>query len=156
MIFEQKIKDRCNGNAALRATLLFLTLSLILCQSGCGRHIKVYLERPAEMPQPAWVGVYFLSMESALDGMSNIELSDPDAVSVGGEVVYKEVYPLHPGGAIHRIILKDYNPEIRWVVVAAGIPDNPQCARKKVPVKEGSKLKISVTVNEKCIDLKID
>lgn len=155
MIKDQKMKSRNSGDG-IRASLMVLALALLIGQAGCGRHIKVYLERPAEMPQPAWVGVYFISMESALDGMSNIQLSDPDAVSIGGEVIHKEVYPLHPGGEIHRIILDDYNQDIRWVVVAAGIPDNPQCARKKVPVKEGAKLKLIVTVNEECIDLKID
>jgi hypothetical protein len=155
MATDQKFNPRFPGGAP-KASLLLLVLALLMVQTGCGRHIKVYLERPAETPQPAWVGVYFLSNESALDGMSNIELSDPDAVPVGGEVIYKEVYPLHPGGDINRIVLDDYNPEIRWVVVAAGIPDDPLCARHKVPVQEGAKLKLIVTVNEKCIDLKID
>jgi predicted component of type VI protein secretion system len=124
--------------------------------TGCGqRYIQVDLERPGDLPRPVWVGVYFLSQESALDDVDTSRLADPDGVPLGDGVVKKEVYPLHPGGVVKRISLKGYDPLIRWVVVAAGFPEPRGCARQKVLVKEGAKLTIAATVGEECIRLQL-
>ena len=136
---------------ATAAGALAVAAVLIGCAGCGGRYIGVELDRPASLDQPAWVGVYFLSQETALDDVDNVQLADPDGVPQGGGVVRKEVYPLFPGGDTRRIELKDYDPQIRWIVVAAGLPGSPACAREKIPVKEGAKLMVSVSVAEQCV-----
>ncbi len=71
-------------------------------------------------------------------------------------MVDKEVFPVYPGELAHQINMKDYDPEIRWVVVAAGFPDARRCARQRIPVGEGASLKIRVIVDEDCIFLDLD
>lgn|GEM_PF-2082218 len=153
-----KMERSSFAGGSLRLLFSILALTALIFATGCGkRYIKIDLDRPADLSQPAWVGIYFLSAESALDELNNIQLSDPDpnAVPLGGGVVRKEVYSLHPGAEIQRIALEEYNAEIRWVVVAAGFHKAEPCARQKIQVKENAKLAITATVNEKCIDLKI-
>jgi predicted component of type VI protein secretion system len=134
-----------------------IALMGLVLLSGCGqRAIKINLDRPAELSQPAWVGVYFLSQETALNELGNDQLADPDGVDRGAGVVDKEVFPVYPGDAAHQINMKDYDPEIRWVVVAAGFPDARRCARQRIPVREGASLKIRVIVDEDCIFLDLD
>jgi hypothetical protein len=131
-------------------------VALWLC-AGCGsRYIVLNLDRPASLSQPAWVGVYFLSQELALDGMEDVQLVDPDGIDVGDAIIDKEVYPLYPGGPARKIELKDFDPAIRWVVIAAGLPDDPPCARKTVPVEENAELTLSVTVGEDCVVIDIE
>lgn len=135
---------------------LIALMGLVLL-SGCGkRTIKIDLDRPAELSQPAWVGVYFLSQETALNELENDLLADPDGVELGSGVVDKQVFPVYPGDAAHQINMKDYDPEIRWIVVAAGFPDARRCARQRIPVNEGATLKIRVIVDEDCIFLDLD
>ena len=132
----------------------FLAIAGLILIAGCGKcYIKIDLARSGSPERPVWVGVYFLSQESALDDRDNAELSNPDGIPLGDGVIEKEVYPLYPDGEIRQIERKPFKPEISWVVVAAGFPDAKPCARKKVQVKEGAKLTITVTVDEECINL---
>ncbi len=140
----------------MRLIKILAIAGLILC-AGCGKsYVRVHLDRPDNLKQPAWVGVYFLSQESVLDDLDNIRLSDPDAVPLGEGIVDKEVYPIYPGEEVRRIERLEFDPEIRWVVIAAGFPDAQRCAREKVRVDEGAKLTLTVTVDEKCINLDTD
>ena len=139
------------------ASILLWAIAGLILVAGCGqRYIKVNLERPGSLSQPAWVGVYFLSQESALDGLDNRQLADPDAVAPGGGVVRKEVIPLYPGGQVRHFELKPYQEEIQWVVVAAGFPDAQECALRKIQVPKGAKLTINVSVTENCVNVDID
>lgn len=129
----------------------------LIAVGGCGKsYLQVNLYRPESFSQPAWVGVYFLSQESALDDKDNAQLSDPEGVPLGNGVVDKEVFAVVPGAGAHEIPRPEYNPQICFIVIAAGFPDADPCTRQKVPVKKGAELNITVTVNEKCIDLRID
>ena len=149
--------DERRGKGGLTGLVGVLAIAGLIFMAGCGKsYIKVNLERPGYLPRPAWVGVYLLSQESALDDMDNAQLTDPEGVPLSGGVVYKEVYSLHPGEPARRIVREDFEREIRWVVVAAGFPNAKPCAREKVSVKEGAKLTIAVTVDEECIDVDID
>ncbi len=136
--------------AACRLRLCLLGVCL-LGLAGCGgRYIRINLDRPADLNQPAWVGAYFLSQESALNNIDNIQLADPNGVSQPG-IVHKEVFPLYPGDQAHMIDMSNYDPQIRWIVIAAGFADAKPCARTKIPVEDGAKLKIGVRVLDDCI-----
>jgi predicted component of type VI protein secretion system len=127
----------------------------LLVLTGCGsRYINVNVERTPEAQQPAWVGVYFLELESALSGRNYVELADPDAVPIGGGVVDKVVFSLPPGKT-RNIERKEYDERIRWIVVAAGFPGSPECAGKKLEVEKGAELDLIVTVYENCIDTQL-
>lgn len=139
----------------LRMACLLGVIGLMAC-AGCGsRYIAIELDRPTDLDRPAWIGVYFLDQETALDGHDNVQLADPDAVGIGAGVVAKEVYSLQPGTA-KTIRMEEYDQQIQWIVVAAGFPGDPECARKKIPVEEGSKLSLSITVHRDCITVDAD
>ena len=154
------IKQDLTGRMAKvsgRVLVYCLVIGGLCLAAGCGsRYIMIDLERPVELKQPVWVGVYFLSQETALDDLENHELTDPDGVELGGAVVYKEVYSLYPGDEARPIKLEKYDESIRWIVVAAGIADPQECARWKKEVEEGAKLKIAMTVDDQCISVVID
>ena len=134
-----------------------LAVAGLILSAGCGKsYIRINLYRPSILEQPAWIGVYFLSQESALDDKDNIQLSDPDGIPLGDGVVDKEVYPLYPDDPVRKIRREKFDPQIRWVVVAAGFPDALPCARQRIRVDEDAKLTLDVSVNEDCIDVHID
>jgi hypothetical protein len=151
-----------NTRGSITKTLRVVFLGVValvglVLVSGCGqRYIKIDLDRPDELSQPAWVGVYFLSQETVLNDLENDQLADPDGVDGVAGVVDKEVFPVYPGDQAHQINKKEYDPKIRWIVVAAGFPDARPCARQQIPVSEGADLKIRVIVDEDCIFLDID
>lgn len=142
------------GSRAASGCFLIACLAL-LAGCGGGRYIKIDLSRPADLSQPVWVGTYFLSQDSALDLYTNAELVDPD-LEIDDGVIHKEVFPLYPGDASRHIELTEPSQQIRCVVVAAGIPDAPPCARQKVAVPAGAKLAIAVTVSAGCVDVRVD
>ena len=138
-----------------RVACLIVVVGLVAC-AGCGsRYIDIQLDRPTDLDQPAWIGVYFLDQETALDSFENLQLADPDAIGIGAGVVDKEVYSLQPG-AVKTIRMEDYAEQIQWIVVAAGFPGDPECARKMIAVKEGAKLNLSITVHSDCITVDVD
>jgi len=156
MLFRKKTRSRFGDTFKMMSIWLLAVLGLTVI-SGCGqRYIQIDLNRPENFSQPVWVGVYFLSKERALDDMDNNQLADPEGVVGVSGVLDKLVRPLYPGEVASPILMKDYDKEIRWVVVAAGFPEATRCARLQVPVKEDAELKIQVTVNKECISLEMD
>jgi len=140
------------------ATGLLILIGLFLL-SGCGqRYVNVNLIRPPNFDKSVWVGVYFLSQETALDDLDNIVLADPDNENelAGRGVVHKEIFPLYPAEEAHLIQMPKYDPAIRFIVVVAGIPDANPCARQSYTLKENAELTIYAILNEKCIDLRIE
>lgn len=127
---------------------------------GCGgdSFIRAELERGAEQKQPAWVGVYYLSQESAIDAFESSDLvsrtkADEKLAGVAG-IVMKEINPVYPDEPV--IILKEAPDEsIRWIVLVANLKGGA-CSRQKLPVKKGQTLKLKVTVEESCLVLKKD
>ncbi len=127
---------------------------MLLGLAGCGqRYIAVELDRPENLPQPVWVGVYFLSQESALENYSNAELATESRVEGADGVVHERVFAIKPGDR-RQIELQEYDERIGWVEVAAGLPD--RCARQRIAVESGAKLRIMITVTETCIELTTD
>jgi len=149
-------KRACLGDRCRTTSIGVLALAVLTLLAGCGKsHINLDLVRSGDSERAVWVGVYFLSQESVLDDKDATVLSNPDGVSLGGGVIDKEVFAVYPKAEAHRIDLEDFNPEISWVLVAAGFPDAMECARQKVQVKD-DKLNIAVTVGKECITLDTD
>jgi hypothetical protein len=120
---------------------------------ACGGPSKLRLsvERDAGFEHPTYVGVYFLSQESVLDGEPLVELIDnPDQYTDG--VVHKEFVTVYPGDT-KLVELIGPDPRISWVVVVADFADSP-CARAKQPVPSGSSLSLLVDLQEKCVELR--
>jgi predicted component of type VI protein secretion system len=155
MLFRKKTRSRFGATFKMMSLGVLVILGLAII-SGCGqRYIKIDLNRSDKFNQPVWVGVYFLSQETALDAMESKELADPNGRELGSGVLRKTVFPLYPGEKAAPILEENYNPEIRWVVIAAGFPHTRRCARLKVPVTEGAELTMKISVNEECIVLEI-
>lgn len=124
----------------------------LLLPLACGGSNKLQLSvaRGAAFEHPTYVGVYFLSQESVLDGEPLVELIDnPEQYTEG--VVRKEFVTVYPGDT-KSIELQNPDPRISWVVVVADFAESP-CARVKRPVKSGSSLALRVDVQEKCIEV---
>jgi hypothetical protein len=133
-----------------------LTLASLLLLLGCGRgaYIRVQVARPGEFAQPVWVGVYFLSQETGLDGIETHELIDnPDRFDAAAGVIDKEVFPVYSGEAPHPVAREKYDPRIGWVVIAAGFPKPEACAREKFKVKKDAEITFKVSVEEKCLKI---
>ena len=127
----------------------------ILCLvalAACGGSSKLELSvaRDAAFEHPTYVGVYFLSQESVLDGEPLVELIDnPENYTEG--VVRKEFVTVYPGDT-KSSELESPDPRISWVVVVADFAESP-CARVKRPVRSGSSLALRVDVQETCIEV---
>lgn len=142
------------------AAMALLAFSLTGCL-GCGgsRVLRAELERSDAHRQPAWVGVYYLSRESAIDDVDIADLtnrarSDEKLKGVEG-VVMKEIQPVYPGDTV--VLLKeDPDPAITCVVIVANLPEAGSCARQKLLVKKGDSLKVRVSIEESCLTVKKD
>ncbi|MCA9727095.1 MAG: hypothetical protein R3E12_03480 [Candidatus Eisenbacteria bacterium] len=124
----------------------------VLALSACGGSSRLQLSvmRGTSFEHPTYVGVYFLSQESVLDGEPLVDLIDnPDKYTDG--VVRKEFVTVYPGDSKSIEVLKP-DPRIAWIVVVADFPDTP-CARAKQAVKPGSSLALQVDVQDKCIQV---
>lgn len=127
---------------------------------GCGgdSFIRADLERGAGQKQPAWVGIYYLSQESAIDAFEASDLvsrtkAEEKLAGVAG-IVMKEINPVYPDEPV--VILKEApDPSIRWIVLVANLKGGA-CSRQKLPVKKGQTLKLKVTVEESCLVLEKD
>ena len=156
ILFNNGTRGRLGATSRMMSIGVLAILGLALI-SGCGqRYIQIDLSRPDKFSQPVRVGVYLLSQETALDALDNNILADPNGVETGGGVLWKDVFPIIPGETRAPIRREDYDPEIRWVVVAAGFPQAGRCARYQAPVKEDAELTLQVTVNDGCIDIKMN
>lgn len=153
---------RHTGNAARwnLAAVAILAFSLTGCLGcGGGRVLRAELERAETHRQPAWVGVYYLSKESAVDDveiadLTNRQRSDEKLKGVDG-VVLKEIQPVYPGDTV--VLLKeDPDPSITCIVIVANLPEAGSCARQKLTMKKGQSLKVKVSIEENCLTIKKD
>ena len=114
------------------------------------------MERGSGLKQPAWVGVYYLSQESAIDQFAASDLvsrtkAEEKLAGVQG-IVMKEINPIYPDEPV--VLLKEApDASIRWVVIVANLKGG-SCARHKVPLKKGETIKLHVTVEDECLDVK--
>lgn len=144
---------------ALAAGLLALAL-LVPLVSGCGgaASLQMSIERPAEEKGAVWVGVYFLSKPSALDGKSIAELIDkPEASKAVDGVVDQEVFSLQPGRGPRAVLREEYEKRLNGVntiLVVANFPKPGDCARHKETVKQGDSVNLLISVAEKCLSVK--
>ena len=130
-----------------------VVMLFVLVGGGCGGSpiLQLSLARDASFERPTYVGVYFLSQETVLDGEPLVDLIDnPDRYTEG--VVRKEFVTVYPGDT-KAIDLQGYDPKIGWIVVVADLADSP-CARLKQAVKSGSSLKMEVAIEEECLTLR--
>ncbi|TPW03835.1 MAG: hypothetical protein FD129_2984 [bacterium] len=145
------VSQRSAASLMLSAGMGLMTLLLSGC-FGCGG------ERGADQKQPAWVGIYYLSQESAIDAFEASDLvsrtrAEEKLAGVAG-IVMKEINPVYPDEPV--MILKEApDASIRWIVIVANLKGGA-CARQKLPVKKGQTLKLKVTVEESCLVLKKD
>ena len=153
------VSQRSAASLMLSAGMGLMTLLLSGC-FGCGGEsfIRADLERGADQKQPAWVGIYYLSQESAIDAFEASDLvsrtrAEEKLAGVAG-IVMKEINPVYPDEPV--MILKEApDASIRWIVIVANLKGGA-CARQKLPVKKGQTLKLKVTVEESCLVLKKD
>jgi hypothetical protein len=127
-------------------------LAAALAAGGCGGSatLRLSLARDASFERPTYVGAYFLSQESVLDGEPLVDLIDkPEQYTEG--VVRKEFVTVYPGDT-KVINLEAYDPKIGWIVVVADLADSP-CARIKQAVEPGSSLRMQVAVEKECLTL---
>lgn len=135
-----------------RFFVVMLTGIIAIGLSACGGSSKLQLSvvRDASFEHPTYVGVYFLSQESVLDGEPLVDLIDnPEKYSEG--VVRKEFVTVYPGDT-KPIELENPDPRISWVVMVADFADSP-CARVKRAVRSGSSLSLQIDVQEQCIEV---
>jgi hypothetical protein len=134
-----------------RSALIPVLLGALLL-AGCGSaHIRLQLQRPEDCTRPLNVGIFFLSRESALNGVGPAELiNHPERFTEADGVLDRESFPLYPGDS--RVVARE-KPDTRigWIVVAGGYPDSPACAIQRVPVKKKSKFALSVSAEETCL-----
>lgn len=140
--------DLFRGSWSAMAAGIFCLLALAAC--GGSNKLQLSVARDAGFEHPTYVGVYFLSQESVLDGEPLVELIDnPENYTEG--VVRKEFVTVYPGDS-KSIELENPDPRISWVVVVADFAESP-CARVKRAVRSGSSLALRVDVQEKCIEV---
>lgn len=138
-------------HALLGASLL---LAQVFLAAGCGNssYIRMKVARPDSFEQPVWVGAFFLSQETALDGVETRDLIDqPDSYGPSAGVVDKEVFPVYPGEAARSLAREKYDPRIGWVLLVGAFPNSEPCAREKIKVKPESELTLQVSVEEQCL-----
>lgn len=127
--------------------------------TGCGgaAALKMSLERPAEEKGAVWVGVYFLSKPSALDGKSIAELIDKPEVSKAVDgVLDQEVFSLQPGRGPRDILREEYEKKlsgVNTILVVANFPKPGDCARQTITVKKGESINLRIAVAEKCLSV---
>ena len=139
-----------------RRVALWAVAAATLFAAGCGggSYIRARLERPVQYEQPVWVGVYFLSQESALDGVETSKLIDsPDSYGESAGVIDREVFPVYPGADVHTVLREKYDPRIAWVLFVA-FPKGEACSRQKLAVKKDAELTLTVSVEEQCLVVK--
>lgn len=127
-------------------------LAVMWMLSGCGGSSKLQLSvaRSAEFEHPTYLGVYFLSQESALNGVKIVDLIDnPEKYTEG--VVGKQFVTVYPGDT-KSIELENPDPRISWIEVVADFAESP-CARVKRQVRSGSSLSLRVDVQEQCVEV---
>lgn len=141
------------------ALLLLCALTAAPLLVGCGHPagMNMTIDRPAENKGPIWVGVFYLTKESALDGKSVAELIDkPEAVKGMDGVLDKEVFSVQPGKD-RPIVREEYEKTLlglNTILIVANFPKPTDCARQKIAVKKGEDLKYTVSVAEKCLEVK--
>lgn len=148
-------RTRASQLLSLATALMAFSLSGCL---GCGGdpYIQADLERGTGLKQPAWVGVYYLSQESALDGMDPTDLvsrtkAEEKLAGVQG-IVMKEIHPIYPDQPM--LILKEKpDKAIRWVVIVSNLKGG-KCSIEKVALGDKKEVKIHITVEEECLVVK--
>ena len=150
---------RTRASLLLSLATALMAFSLSGCL-GCGgdSFIRADLERGAGLKQPAWVGVYYLSQESAIDAVDAADLvsrtkAEEKLAGVQG-IVMKEINPVYPDEPV-SILKEAPDASIRWVVIVANLKGG-SCARQKVALKKGETVKLHVTVEEQCLVVKKD
>lgn len=144
-----------------RALLLLAGLLAAPALTGCGgaAALRMSIDRPAENKGPIWVGVFYLTKESALDGKSVADLIDkPEAVKGMDGVLDKEVFSVQPGKD-RPILREEYEKSLlglNTILVVANFPKPTDCARQKIAVKKGEDIKYHISVTEKCLEVKKD
>lgn len=130
-----------------------LLTATFLSACGGGSYIRMNLLRDVAHEKPVYVGVYFLSQESAIDAASIPDLIDnPEQFADG--VVARQVFPVYPG-EIRPLPLENYDPAIRWVALVADFGSDAECARAKTPVSPGAKLDLQVSLEADCLRLEV-
>ncbi len=135
----------------LSQMILGAVLALVTASCGGGTFINVALVRDVSEDKPAYVGVYYLSEESAIDAEPIPDLIDsPESFTDG--VVSSEVFPVYPGE--NKVIpLPNYDPSITWIAVVADFAEAGPCTRIKQPVEPGSKVQWTILVEDECLKL---
>ena len=143
-----------------RLLLVLCALAVAPFLSGCGHPAKLdmSIDRPAEYKGPIWVGVFFLSKESALDGKSVADLIDkPEAVKGMDGVLDQDVFSVQPGkDRVESREKYEKDPKLmglNTILVVGNFPKPTDCARQKLTVKKGEDIKYKISVSEKCLEV---